>query len=282
MLQNIQLYALLIISVFRYSWSPQFSPKANSQLEATVWTWAAQQCCKFNDWLHSSSLLIFTTLELFFWWRVRKVGKAWKGQYGCNGRVINCLQQFSCIQQNPLQPQNCCYSGQSYIILQKCALFANMLARYAHMKLHWQLQTDTTFQQLLLFGGSILCSLLLKPAVFAAQYQTGQRRSDAINAGGGLLYCKCHPVARWEDSKQSKTSQDISSCSRMEERVGWNEFNGKCPFLLPVLPGTSPAIDFHIKQTFSLTLFPDVAQSAYRSQWAARHHRCILNHRELN
>lgn len=105
---------------------------------------------------------------------------------------------------------------------------------------------------------------------------------STLSGGGGLLYCKCHPVARWEDSKQSKTSRDISSCSRMGERVGWNEFNGKCPFLLPVLPGTSPAIDFHIKQTFSLTLFPDVAQSAYRSQWAARHHRCILNHRELN
>lgn len=103
---------------------------------------------------------------------------------------------------------------------------------------------------------------------------------------GELLYCKCHPAARLEGSKQSKIGQHISSCSRMEERVGCerkrNEFNGKCPFLLPVLPGTSPAIDFHIKQTFSLTLFPDVAQSAYWSQWAARHHRCILNHRELN
>lgn len=142
---------------------------------------------QFNDWLHSSSLLIFTTLELFFWWRVRKVGKAWKRQHGCNGRVINCLQQFSCIQQNPLQPQNCCYSGQSYIILQKCALFANMLARYAHMKLHWQLQTDTTFQQLLLFGGSILCSLLLRPAVFAAQYQTGQRIRRNQRWGGTTL-----------------------------------------------------------------------------------------------
>lgn len=30
-----------------------------------------------------------------------------------------------------------------------------------------------------------------------------------------------------------------------------------------LLPETSPAIDFHIKQSVALTLFPDIAQSAY-------------------
>lgn len=43
-------------------------------------------------------------------------------------------------------------------------------------------------------------------------------------------------------------------------------------------PRNTPVIDFHIKRTFTLTVFPDAAQKAYRLRWTARHHRCILNH----
>lgn len=41
------------------------------------------------------------------------------------------------------------------------------------------------------------------------------------------------------------------------------EVESQLPISVSLLPETSPVIDFHIKQTVALTLFPDIAQSAY-------------------
>lgn len=166
-------------------------------------------------------------------------------------------------------------------MLQKCALFANMPLHPGQICPHEItlpiinrpniLTTAVIRWQHDVLAAPQTCCLCCAVAEMATRSQRRGLRSCCCHPGEGTTIREVRLLNTW------LLQLDGATRGLKKEKV-----ESKLPISVSLLPETSPVIDFHIKQTVALTLFPDIAQSAYWLWWAARHHRCILNHPELN